>query len=291
MTQIITEEQIWQALPVRRATGHKGSFGRVLALAGSRHYRGAAALAVEGILRGGAGLVTLASVEEVAPVVLGRLPEAMLLSCTCDAAGGISADELPRLLEFAQGCDTLLMGPGMGDTPDTLLLVQRLTKAMLGTVVLDADALNVLSRQDTLPHPAEGALIITPHPGEMARLCGCTIGQIQQNREAAAVGYAQSHHCIVVLKGPHTLIASPDGCCLENPTGNAGLARGGSGDALAGLIAAFAAQVSDPLWAAAAGVYLHGAAADACAAELGQYGMLPHDLFYYLGRIFARSGR
>ncbi len=291
MAQIITQQQVWQALPVRSANSHKGTFGRVLALTGSRRYRGAAALAAEGLLRGGAGLVTLATVQEAADVVLCRLPEAMVLSCAADKTGGISAGSLPKLQQILPDCNALLMGPGMGDTESTARLVQTLTQSACCPVVLDADALNAAAHLEKLPHPAESPLILTPHPGEMARLCSCTIGQIQQNREQAAVGYAQAHNCIVVLKGPHTLIASPDGQCLENPTGNAGLARGGSGDVLAGLVTAFAAQGIPAVWAAAAAVYLHGAAADACAAELGQYGMLPHDIFRYLGRIFAENGR
>lgn len=291
MAQILTETQIWQALAVRPAQSHKGSYGRALAVAGSTRYRGAAALATEGLLRGGAGLVTLATVEAAAAAVLPRLPEAMILPCRTDEAGGIHSRELPRLLDALHGCSALLMGPGLGNTHSTAALVAGLVPAARCPVVLDADALNTAAEMDALPRPEQGTLILTPHPREMARLCGCSAAEVQAHREEAACGYAQAHQCVLVLKGHHTLIAGPDGCCVENLTGNPGLARGGSGDVLAGLIAAFAAQGIPAFWAAAAAVYLHGAAADACAARLGQYGMLPHDLFEDLGRIFAQNQR
>ena len=291
MRKIITEELVWQCLPRRSPQSHKGTYGKVLAITGSTRYRGAAALATEGLLRGGAGLVSVATVEAAAAVILPRLPEAMILSCRTDAEGGISAEEAPRLAAFLAGCNTLLMGPGLGWTPDTSALVQALVPAAKGTVVLDADALNAVSELAALPHPAEGELILTPHAGEMARLCGCTVAEAEARREETALRYARENRCVVVLKGHETLIAAPDGRLWQNTTGNAGLARGGSGDVLAGLITALAAQGLSAPEAALCGVWLHGAAADACAERLGQYGMLPHDIFADLGRLFARNGR
>ena len=291
MADLLTSEQVWQALAPRPAHSLKGSYGRVLAVAGSTRYRGAAALAAEGLLRGGAGLVTLATVEAAAAAVLPRLPEVMVLACRPEEAGGIHAGELTRLRAALTGCSALLMGPGLGNTPSAAALVRGLIPEARCSVVLDADALNVVSEEEALPRPADGALILTPHPGEMARLCHCSVREVEAHREQAVTAYAKAQNCVVVLKGHHTLIADAQGRCVQNPTGNPGLARGGSGDVLAGLITALAAQGIPAFWAAAAGVYLHGAAADACAARLGQYGMLPHDLFVDLGRIFAEHGR
>ncbi len=145
---------------------------------------------------------------------------------------------------------------------------------------------------ESLPRPANLPLIITPHPGEMARLCGVTTAEINASRESVAAGYARANRCVVVLKGHRTIVAGPQGEVFCNTTGNPGLSRGGSGDILAGMTAAFLGQGLDPLYyAAVCAVWLHGAAADRCAARLGQYGMLPHDILYDLGTIFVNSGR
>ena len=157
--------------------------------------------------------------------------------------------------------------------------------------MLDADGLNAAAAMPSLPRPANLPLIITPHPGEMARLCGVTTAEINASRESVAAGYARANRCVVVLKGHRTIVAGPQGEVFCNTTGNPGLSRGGSGDILAGMTTAFLCQGLDPLYAAVCAVWLHGAAADRCAARLGQYGMLPHDILYDLGTIFANSGR
>ena len=166
--------------------------------------------------------------------------------------------------------------------------------AVAGSAVLDADGLNaaaqLLAEGKTLPHPA-GELIVTPHPGEMARLTGLSAAQINADRENTACQYAEKWNAVVVLKGCHTVVAAPDGRVCTNPTGNPGLARGGSGDVLAGMTAALLACGLPAYEAAACAVYLHGAAADRAAAALGEYGMLPHDILSQLGRIFAENHR
>lgn len=285
----ITSQMVWERIPVRAPESHKGSFGRLMLVAGSRPYRGAAALCTEGALRTGAGLVTLATVEPVVSGILPRLPEAMYLTCAENQEGGISREALPRLLEQRGKSQVLCMGPGLGNTPDTTALVTGLVSDFKGAVLLDADGLNALAGEP-LPRPV-GGLVITPHPGEMARLAGCTIGEVEENREGVASAYARANHCVVVLKGHRTLIASPEGEMYRNTTGNPGLARGGSGDVLSGMIAALLAQGLTPLDAALCGVWLHGRAADRCAARLGQMGMLPHDILADLGREFAENGR
>lgn len=298
MTEI-TSEFVWSCIRPRPRDSHKGTFGSVLALAGSARYRGAALLAAEGALRAGAGLVTLASVEPVLAAASARLPECCLLPCIDGAEGGISPESLSLLRR--QKAAVLLAGPGLGYTAqstaraaETRTLIQQLLSGFAGCAVLDADGLNaaagLLSAGQPLPHPA-GALVLTPHPGEMARLTGLSTGAVNADREGIARRFAQQWDAVVLLKGMRTIIAAPDGRCFVNPTGNPGLARGGSGDALAGILAALLACGLEAAEAAACAAWLHGAAADRAAAQWGEYGMLPQDLFPALGTLFAENGR
>lgn len=180
----------------------------------------------------------------------------------------------------------------MGNTKSTGALVRILVSGADCTVILDADALNAVSADEKLPAPLPGRrIVITPHPGEMARLCGCSIADIKAGREEISLDYAKKNGCIVVLKEHRTLIASPEGELWRNTSGNSGLARGGSGDILAGMLAAFAAQGMKPLDAALCAVYLHGAAADRCAKRKSETAMLPHDIFKDLGKILRDNGR
>ena len=295
----ITEEFVWQNIRHRARDSHKGTFGTVLAVAGSAYYRGAALLAAEGALRTGAGIVTLASVEPVLAAAVARTPECCLCPCIAGAEGGISPESIPRIQR--QKATVLLLGPGLGGAAqsaaraaETCTLVQTLLPAFAGSAVLDADGLNaaaqLLAAGEAFPHPA-GELIVTPHPGEMARLTGLSAAQINADREETARTYAQKWNAVVVLKGSRTVVVAPDGRACVNPTGNPGLARGGSGDVLSGMTAALLACGLPAFEAAACAVYLHGAAADRTAAVLGEYGMLPHDILPQLGRIFAEHQR
>ena len=295
----ITDEFVWRHIPPRPRDSHKGTFGAVLAVAGSAYYRGAALLAAEGALRTGAGIVTLASVEPVLAAAVARLPECCLCPCIAGADGGISPESIPRIQR--QKATALLLGPGLGGTAqsaaraaETRTLVQELLPGFAGSAVLDADGLNdaaqLLAEGKAFPHPA-GELILTPHPGEMARLTGLSAAEINADREGIAQQYAEKWNAVVVLKGSRTVVASPDGRVCVNPTGNPGLARGGSGDVLAGMTAALLACRLPAYEAAACAVYLHGAAADRAAAKLGEYGMLPHDILPELGRMFAKNHR
>ena len=240
---------VWTCLRPRPRDSHKGTFGAVLAVAGSASYRGAAALAVEGALRTGAGIVTLASVEPVLAAVSARLPECCLCPCEAGAEGGIAPESIPRIQR--QKATVLLLGPGLGYTAqsmaraaETRTLVQTLLPGFAGSAVLDADGLNaaarLLAEEAAFPHPA-GELIVTPHPGEMARLTGLSAAQINADREGTALRYAQAWNAVVVLKGARTVVAAPDGRVRVNPTGNPGLSRGGSGDVLAGMTSALLA--------------------------------------------------
>lgn len=299
MAATITPESVWAHIPPRARDSHKGSFGAVLVVAGSACYRGAASLAVEGALRTGAGIVTLASVEPVLAAVSARLPECCLCPCLAGAEGGISPRSLPNITR--QKATTLLLGPGLGYTAqsaaraaETRELVEKLLPGFGGSAVLDADGLNAAAQLlpyfGTVPHPT-GELILTPHPGEMSRLSGLSMAEINEDRVEIALQYAKAWNAVVVLKGAGTVVAAPDGRCCVNTTGNPGLSRGGSGDALAGMTAALLACGLPAYEAAACAVYLHGAAADRAAALRGEYGMLPQDLFAQLGRLFAEHHR
>lgn len=312
----ITENMVWERVPERVQDSHKGTYGKVLCVAGSSRFRGAAALCTEGALRSGCGIVTLATVESVFASVQPRMPEAILLSCSQSDAlnekdewfGGIDGSEASKLRsELKNGYSALVIGPGMGNTDDTASLTKALVTDTAVTAVLDADALNALARKPDndpqvrsyagqnltyLPRAAsDGSLIITPHPGELARLCGCTIKQIKDSPAEIAVLYAIKNNCVVVLKEHRTIIATPEGRIYRNTSGNSGLARGGSGDILAGMIGSLVAQGLSAEDAAICGVWLHGRAAERCSARRSQTCMLPHDIFEDLGIMMREHDR
>ena len=299
MAPEITAEFVWSHIPKRPRESNKGSFGAVLAVAGSACYRGAASLTVEGALRTGAGIVTLASVEPVLAAVSARLPECCLCPCEPGAEGGISPQSIPRILR--QKATVLLIGPGLGylaqssaRAAETRTLVKKLLTGFSGSAVLDADGLNaaasLMNAGEELPRPAK-ELILTPHPGEMSRLTGLSVEAVQADREGVARRYAAQWNAVVALKGARTVVAAPDGRVCVNPTGNPGLARGGSGDVLAGMMSALLACGLSACEAAACAVWLHGAAADRAARQKGEYGMLPQDIFAHLGQMFAENDR
>lgn len=283
--QQLTQEFIFRRLRPREAESNKGSHGHALLCCGSTRYRGAARLAAEGALRTGAGLVTLATIEKVLSIVLPALPECICLPMEETADGSISAASLPQLLQASTSASVLLFGCGLSQTKDTSELLQAILEQTTSPLVLDADGLNLFcsmpSYQFTRP------AVLTPHPGEMARLCHTTVAQVLANPQAVVQGFAAQSNAVILLKMHRTLIALPDGTVYQNTTGNAGLARGGSGDVLAGMISGLIARGYSTTDAALIGTYLHGAAADACAETTSQETMLPHDLFGYLPPLFG----
>lgn len=289
MTQFLTEEMIFSLLPPRLPESHKGSYGKALLVCGSARYRGAARLAAEGAARMGAGLVTLATTEAVLSCVLPAVPEVICLPLQAESSGTIAAGNLPLLANAAGSADVLLFGCGVGQSADTAKLLSGLLRQTGCPLLLDADGLNLLAESEwnTLHRPA----VLTPHPGEMARLLGCSQAEVLSDPAAFALACAAKYDCVAVLKTHQTLIAAPTGELWQNTTGNAGLARGGSGDLLSGMIAGLLAQGCTPLAAACCGVYLHGAAADRCIRRRGMQTMLPHDLLEDLGNLFAEKGR
>ncbi|MEW6032512.1 MAG: NAD(P)H-hydrate dehydratase [Bacillota bacterium] len=292
------EAAVW--LPPRPVTGHKGTFGRVFVLAGSPGFTGAAVLAALGALRAGAGLVTALCPEGSRPLVAGALPEALTRGLPEDTSGRLSADAAGELdttlgaaLGGAAGRTALVAGPGLGVGDGVAAVVGRLVGRLSLPVVLDADALNNLALAG--PEAVADALsstrrpdalvpVLTPHPGEMARLTGRPAEDIQADRTAAALAAATAWRCVVVLKGAGTVVAAPDGRAWLNATGNPGLATAGSGDVLAGAIGAYLAQGVPPLEAALLGVAVHGLAGDLAAAEVGSRGLLASDVAHRLPR-------
>ena len=287
----MTEYEVFLVLRKRPYDSHKGNFGLLTVIAGSNHYRGAAALAVSASLRCGTGIVCLASVEKVIESVAAKIYECTYFPLTENDKGSISAICTDALIKKANQGNACLAGCGMTFCEDTGTIIKELLHGAECQLILDADALNSISVCPALLNKAKFPPVITPHAGEMARLTGKTISEIKTSREQTILEFAQVNNCIVVLKDYITYVASPSGELYINNTGNAGLSKGGSGDVLAGMIASFAAQGYPAYNAAVFGVYLHGLAADRCASRISQYGMLPSDILFDLCSIFRENDR
>jgi NAD(P)H-hydrate epimerase len=271
------------ALPPRPAESNKGSFGRVLVVAGSRGMSGAAVLCAGGALRGGAGLVEVAVPAEVLPLVAVANPCYLTTALPQDAHGRLAEQAEALLLERVRASTVVVMGPGLGQSAAITALVSAVLAQTPAPVVLDADGLNALQRQTDRLHARPAPLIVTPHPGEFARLLGCDVPTVQARRQALAVEFAATHGLIVVLKGYRTVVTDGRRVYI-NETGNPGMATGGTGDVLAGLIGALLGQKLAPFAAAQLGVHLHGLAGDLARDELGEVSLIASDLLQYLPR-------
>ena len=275
----LDHKAVLNILPDRDAQAHKGNFGRVLLLCGSRGYTGAAYFAAMGALRTGAGLVYLGVPESIYAIEAVKLNEPIVFPLA-DDDGKLAASATEEIKKFLPRMDTVLIGPGLGQSKGTLAALKAVLREFTGPVVLDADGINLLAQHKYLLRGRTAPTVLTPHEGEFARL----YGPMGNDRQAAARELARELNAIVVLKGPGTIIT--DGSqSYRNVTGNPGMAVGGSGDVLAGMITGLVGQGIAPLEAAAAAVWLHGAAGDRCAEKLGQYGMLPTDLLEELPRL------
>ena len=279
MIRRLNHELVLSLLPDRNPWGHKGNFGKLLLLCGSRGYTGAAFFAAMGALRSGAGLVFLGVPESIYGIEAVKLNEPVIFPLP-DAGGRLSVDAVPEILSRLPRMDAVLVGPGLGQSDGTLAVVRAVLEKAECPVVVDADGINVLRAHRDLLRGRKLPTILTPHDGEFARLGGV----IGEDRMAAAAALAEELGCVVLLKGHETCITDGTNGYL-NPTGNPGMAVGGSGDVLAGVITALLGAGLPPLEAAACGAWLHGAAGDRCAAELGQYGMLPTDMLSALPRL------
>jgi NAD(P)H-hydrate epimerase len=280
--ELLTPEQLRELVEPRAADSHKGDFGRVTVVAGSRGKTGAAHLTAMGALRSGAGLVTVATPASCLPIVASMAPEYMTEPLGHPGDGLVTAAGVDRVLELTQ--DVIVCGPGLGRTPEVGEFVRRFVERATVPMVLDADALTVLADDPgRLIGKDERDVIITPHPGEMARLVGASVEEVQANRIEVASDFATTHRVYVVLKGHRTVIATPDGRVYINPTGNPGMATGGTGDVLSGMIGAWLAQLLDAEAACRLAVFLHGAAGDLAEAAEGQVAMTATDLLAHLG--------
>jgi len=269
----LIEQEVWNTeltkppyLPRRKRDTHKGDYGKVFLLAGSRGYTGAPAFAANAAVRSGSGLVFLMVPENIYAIEAVKCDEAMVMPLP---------DDNSAVLKQAEACSAVLLGPGLGSSSRskdlTLLLTEKLSKPL----VVDADGINILSLHIDSLDNRSGLTVLTPHDGEFARLNG---GPVGENRLEPARQFAVRHGCFLVLKGYRTITACPDGACFINTTGNPGMAKGGSGDVLAGMIVSLLGQGLPPKEAVSAAVYLHGRAGDLSAEAFGEYGMIPSDL-------------
>jgi NAD(P)H-hydrate epimerase len=270
------------AFPRRRREAHKGDFGHGLIVAGSLGKTGAAVLAAGGALRAGAGLVTVATPEPCLPVVAAARAEAMTEPLPATARGGLDEAALPRLLDLAAERDAVVLGPGLGQEPGTRALVRAFVRACPVPLVIDADGLNALAATAGEPAVLDAlrrdlATVLTPHPGEMARLAGRPAAEVQRGRPEAAAALARETGAVVVLKGERTLVAEPSGRAAVSASGNPGMATGGTGDVLAGVVGSLLAR-HGALLAATAAVVVHGRAGDLAARERGEEGLTAGDL-------------
>jgi NAD(P)H-hydrate epimerase len=279
--ELLTRGSMRGLVPPREADTHKGDYGRVTIVAGSLGKTGAAHLAATGALRSGAGLLTVATPSRCLPIVAAMAPEYMTLPLD-DNPDGLDPDGVDELLSAAQ--DVVAIGPGLGQGSGTRAFVHAVVDRATVPLVVDADGLNAFTGQpDLLAGRNERDVIITPHPGEMARLVGMTTEEVQANRLEVARTFATTHRVYVVLKGHRTLIATPDGSVFINPTGNPGMATGGTGDVLCGMIAGWLAQLLDAEAACKVAVYLHGMAGDLAQADEGEVSMTASDLAAHIG--------
>lgn len=294
---LVEEKQIadWLAASRRAPDAHKGAVGDVLLIAGSRGKTGAAALAAEATLRAGAGLVTVATSQSSQALLVNQArAEVMTEALAENATGSISVEALEQAMQLTQKRSVVAIGPGLSSSEEgTRQFVLEIINRRTTPIVLDADGLNALAPwPESLQGTDELPIILTPHPGEMARLTGQTNAEIVADRVGIARTLATKHHLIVVLKGSRSITAAPDGRVFVNPTGNAGMATAGAGDVLTGMISSLLAQrTQDALEAVIAGVYLHGLAGDLAASKLGQRSLIASDITNHISEAILKYER
>lgn len=277
--QTLDHRAVLRTLPDRDVNAHKGCFGRILLLCGSRGYTGAAALSAMGALRVGGGLVFLGVPESIYAIEAMKLTEPIVFPLP-DENGMFSEKAIPMIEDRLDKMDAVLIGPGIGCSHSCLQVVRHVLEAFEGPVVVDADGLNLISKHKDMVRGRTGITILTPHAGEFARLRA----DITDDRVKDSVGLAEDLGAIVLLKGNRTVITDGN-TVYVNPTGNPGMAVGGSGDVLSGMIVGLVAQGIAPLLATACAAWLHGKAGDICAQHLGQYAMLPSDMLNVLPQL------
>jgi NAD(P)H-hydrate epimerase len=275
-------------IPGRRQQSNKGDYGKILIVSGSKGMTGAGALAARSALRVGAGLVYLGVPASLAQVYDLLVMESVTLPLEDEGTGALSLKALEQVCGHLSGKDAAAVGPGLSVCSGTADLVRGIVENAEIPLVLDADALNIISQDVTVLGKLKVSAVLTPHPGEMARLMGVSVNEVQSSRLDAALEFAVKWKVVTVLKGSRSIIALPDGTLYVNPTGNSGMATGGTGDVLTGIIAGLLGQGLRPADAAVAGVYLHGLAGDIAASDKGEHGMIAGDVAEALPQALKR---
>lgn len=275
---LATADTVRRWIPVRDADSHKGTYGRALVVAGSPNMAGAAALASTAALKAGAGLVTLGVPQNLHSIMNSKLTEVMTRGLPETESGSISLQAQPLLDGICRGSAALAIGPGLSTHSETTQLVRNMVMTTSIPTVVDADGINAIAQDPGTLKAAKAPIVLTPHPGEMARLAGLTTQEVNDDRLDVALRAAAQWGKICVLKGARTIIADPQGTAYINATGNPGMATAGSGDVLTGIIVGFLAQGMGPLEAAVLGVYVHGLAGDMASAKVGQIGVTATDI-------------
>lgn len=277
-------------IPGRREDSHKGDYGKVMIIAGSIGMTGAACLSSRAAMRAGSGLVTNFIPETLNDIMEIKLTEVMTRPVADTGKGMFSEKAAKDIVEFSKSCDAAVLGPGIGRGDGISKLVIQLLKELECPVVLDADGINAIEGQIEVLSQREYRTVITPHPGEMARLTGKSIQDVTADREGAAKSAAKLSGTVVCLKGHRTVVADPAGALYVNETGNSGMATGGSGDVLTGMIASFIGQGVGDFSASVAAVYLHGMSGDVSSERMGPFSMIASDLIDNLPEAFKRAG-
>lgn len=286
MAELIERETLLGVIPKRAKNSHKGNFGRVLIIAGSGSYPGAASLVTEASLRSGVGIAELFTTERVASKIFSRIPEAILNIQKETFKKGIKFSR-KKLLSALRNADAVVLGPGMMRTKDTAKILKTVITKYNKTLIIDADGINALSRNIDILSRKKCDIILTPHMGEMARLGKTDVESIAVSREGIASVFAKNYGVTVVLKGAGTVVAGKNGEVFVNTTGNPGLSRGGSGDVLAGVIGSLSATGLSPVDASRVGAFVHGLAADVLLEEKTEQSMLPRDITGTLPKAFS----
>lgn len=278
MGKTITSEAAQRLIPQRSDDGHKGTFGHLFIVAGSRGFTGAVKLTCESAARSGVGLVTAGVPRPLGDVIAASLLEPMSFMLPASDDEALSLEAIEPALEFASSKEAVVLGPGIGQHLETVQFVHEFVSRCTVPLLIDADGLNCLSRDPTILFQTQAPVVLTPHPGEMARLNGMSVSDVQADREKTAVAFAAEYRCVVVLKGKGTVVANEAGDCLVNETGNAGMGTGGTGDVLSGIGGGLMAQGLSGFDAATLGVYLHGLAGDLAADTMTERAMVAGDV-------------
>lgn len=281
------QSEIARFFKPRGSDTNKSDYGRLLSICGSRNMQGAAVMAAEAAVNSGVGIVTCAFPDAAYAAIAGKLTEPLTIPMRSTQDGFLSANNINELIKLTERADAVLMGCGLGFNEDTVRIVSDMLMNTKKPVILDADGINAVSVNINILKETSAPLILTPHPGEMSRLTGLRIEEIQQNRVQVAKDFAREYGCILVLKGANTVVAGPTGSVYINRTGNAGMATGGSGDVLAGIISSFVCQSMSLQSATIAGVYVHGLCGDAVRKKYSMHGVTPTKMINELAEVLS----